>query len=89
MVSGQSDGCFVRGFFFFSSVSFVITGVCIILATLTELIDFHIWKVILVQCECNPRQIWKLAPEVFFSVARIMQTPVHLVASTSMCVCIE
>ena len=34
------------------------TGVCIILATDSVLTSI-IWKLILVQCECNLSQIWK------------------------------
>ena len=35
-------------------------------------INFHIWKLVLVQCECNQGQIWKLTQ--LFSVERIAQS---------------
>ena len=47
------------------NIQWAITGVCIIL---TE-INFHIWKLILVQCECNLSQIWKLTQ--CFSVLQV------------------
>ena len=41
----------------------------------TDWINFHIWKLILVQCKCNLRQIWKLTQ--CFSVLQGLCKPLY------------